>query len=157
MWGQPMSSPIRSVGVLICVLHPTQPFSIDHWTSQGENYYLVHWQVFGISLIGYDIVHPLTISSSTPDSTSVNPLSLPHAQLCPTDRPVFRRKFLVSNLKVLSLCTCNQCPKRLLDLTLGLQFVMCGSLSYPCNFYYVYIKPEGQCVGNKKKNNLSVK
>lgn len=65
--------------------------------------------------------------------------------------PVFRRKFLASNLKVLSLCTCNQWPNWLLDLTLGLQFVMCGSLSCASNFYYDYIQPEGKCFGNNKK------
>lgn len=81
LWGgKPMSSPIGSVWVLICILQHKQTFSIDHWTPRGENYCLMHWQVFGISLISYDIVHPLTISSSTPGWSSVISLA---PSLCP--------------------------------------------------------------------------
>lgn len=78
--------------------------------------------MFGISLIGYDIVHPLTISSYTPGSPSVNllcPFLMAISILQTGLWPVIRRMFLVSNLKVHSLYTCNQYPNRLLDLTLG--------------------------------------
>lgn len=82
-----------------------------------------------------------------------SPLPLPYAQLCPTDRSLTCFQEKVSSVKPEGTLIVYMQPmaKLVTWLTLGLQFVMCGSLSCPSNFYYDYIQPESKCFGNNKK------